>query len=235
MSSAYQAGSGLCWSQGRSRLPSVCEVTPPGQQSTVPPASLAVAESAHEVSTGCFVAALAFLTHLCRHEQVCITLGTPRNTCNRHESSGVPLPNFIESHSSSLVCVIRLLPQFLWWIEPSSAVYGVAQSQTRLKRLSSYSVEHWQISPLPFLRYCGHLTDPQVADCSYTLKRWTIHKHDISFLLTWSITWSWRPLLTCSICKLDPLRYEHLFFYEHQLGLSPSVFGSESRTRLTWV
>ena len=100
--------------------------------------------------------------------------------------------------------MIRLLPQFLWWIEPSSAVYGVAQSQTQLKRLSSYSVEHWQISPLPFLRYCGHLTDPQVADCSYTLKRWTIHKHDISFLLTWSITWSWRTLLTCSICKLDP-------------------------------
>ena len=125
--------------------------------------------------------------------------------------------------------MIRLLPQFLWWIEPSSAVYGVAQSQTQLKRLSSYSVEHWQISPLPFLRYCGHLTDPQVADCSYTLKRWTIHKHDISFLLTWSITWSWRTLLTCSICKLDPLRYEHLFFYEHQLGLSPSVFGSESQ------
>ena len=98
--------------------------------------------------------------------QLCPTLCDPMN----RSMPGLPvhhqLPEFTQTHKVNIrrgngtplqyFCLENPMDVGTWW----AAIYGVTQSQTRLKRLSSSSSSKVNIPNLPFYKGCGLLKLP---------------------------------------------------------------------------
>ena len=107
-----------------------------------------------------------------------------------------------------------------WW----AAVYGVAQSRTRLKRLSSSSSR--QGRPLDFMLGLRLETPPVLISCVQS-----IGGSSGIYLLNISCTWSFLYCYCCSqsnLCKLSP-QLPSNWLPGSVLALLPSIFHTGNR------